>query len=133
MSPIEQLRKAAREKRDADIQRAKNEYRATMRELSSMARRLGKPGPRKPRRQPTEPKPAPKDGDFSRLTVARAAELILLEGTPMTLVELAIEVQRRGCREGDDPRAVANAVRGAFQYHKDRFTRDAAGKWSLSG
>ena len=35
---------------------------------------------------------------------------VLLEGKPMTLVELTLEVQRRGYRVGDDPWAVRNSI-----------------------
>jgi hypothetical protein len=65
------------------------------------------------------------------MTVVMAAESILKEGTPLTLVELTLEVQARGCRTGDNPRAVAHAIRGAFYYHRNRFQRDAKLRWSL--
>jgi len=48
---------------------------------------------------------------FAPTIASRVARAILLEGKPMTLVELTIEVQRRGCRSLDDPRIVAKAIR----------------------
>jgi len=56
--------------------------------------------------------------------------VVLREGKPLTLVELTIEIMNRGCRASDDPKVVANAVRGSLCYHKGRFRRDEAGQWS---
>jgi len=54
-------------------------------------------------------------------TAIQAAEAVLAEGKPLTLIELTIEVMKRGCRATDDPKVVANAIRGSLSYHKRRF------------
>ncbi len=61
-------------------------------------------------------------------TVARE---ILLEGKPLTMVELTLEVQRRGCRSLDDPRAMAHAIRSGLQYYRRQFKRDRDGRWMI--
>jgi hypothetical protein len=68
--------------------------------------------------------------DYSGLKATTVAREILLEGKPMTLVELTIEVQRRGCRSQDDPRAVAHALRSGLRYHRG-FKRDGEGRWAV--
>jgi hypothetical protein len=71
------------------------------------------------------------DKPYCDMTAIEAAERVLLEGTPLRLTELTVEVQARGCRMGDDPRAVAHAIRSAMRYHKVRFSRDKCGRWSV--
>ena len=48
----------------------------------------------------------------------------------MSLAELTIEVQQRGCRSLDDPRKVAETIRNAL-YRDDLFRKDDNGRWSL--
>jgi hypothetical protein len=119
------LRRQAREKRDAAIARAKAEYRHSIIEIDRMARVMGAPRRRRGRYMPG-------DGlSYPTMSTIRAAEMVLLEGKPLTLAELTLEVQHRGCRAGDDPRRVANAIRGAFSYQHEKFSRDKAGRWSV--
>ena len=49
-----------------------------------------------------------------------------------SLVELTIEVQRRGCRSQDNPRAVANAVYGGLTYYRKQLKRDENGRWAVA-
>ena len=63
-------------------------------------------------------------------TVARE---VLLEGKAMTLVELTLEVQRRGCRSQDDPRLVAKAIRNGLNHYRREFKRDGNGRWAVLG
>lgn len=66
---------------------------------------------------------------FSELYISEAVSVVLRDSA-MTLTELTLEVQRRGCRKDDDPRRVAHAIRAAMLYHRQRFKRDKAGRWS---
>ena len=66
------------------------------------------------------------------MSAIQAAEVVLREGEPLRLTELTLEVMARGCRAGDDPRAVAHAIRSAMRYHKCSFMRDKAGRWRLN-
>jgi hypothetical protein len=50
----------------------------------------------------------------------------------MSLAELTLEVQRRGCRSLDDPRAVAHAINSGLQYYRGKFKRDRDGRWSIA-
>ena len=70
--------------------------------------------------------------DYSGLKATTVAKEILLEGKPMTLAELTLEVQRRGCRSLDDPRAVAHAINSGLQYYRRQFKRDGNGRWSIA-
>jgi hypothetical protein len=67
--------------------------------------------------------------DFSGLRPASVAREILSEGKPLTIAELTIEVQRRGCRPLDDPRVVAHAIRGALLYRRGLYRKDDKGRW----
>ena len=66
------------------------------------------------------------DPNLKATTVARE---VLIEGKPMTLVELTIEVQRRGCRMGDDPSALKNAISSGLQYYSREFRKGSDGRW----
>ena len=70
------------------------------------------------------------DPNLKATTVARE---ILLEGKPMTIVELTLEVQRRGCRALDDPRVVAHAIRSGLQHYGRQLRKDDKGRWSVMG
>ncbi len=125
MTPLEQLREKARVKRDKAIHKARQEYRVTVAEIRSMARRLGC---RLPSNIPRQSK-SDHGGDYSKMTVRQAAESVLLDAGPLTMTELTLEVMQRGCRSDDSPRAVAHAIDGVFRYHVERFSRDEEGRW----
>lgn len=72
------------------------------------------------------------DKPFSDLTAIQAAERVLLDGIPLRLTELTLEVQRRGCRPGDDPRKLAHSIENSMLYHGLRFKRDKAGRWTVA-
>jgi hypothetical protein len=120
---IANLRRQARQNRDMAIASARAEYQNTLCEISRLARRLRRRRPRYYRTRIGE--------SYATMTAIRAAEAVLLEGHALTLVELTLEVQSRGCRSTDHPRAVAHAIRTAMQYHRTRFTRDASRRWSV--
>ncbi len=50
----------------------------------------------------------------------------------MSLAELTIEVQRRGCRPLDDPRAVAHCIVNGLRYYSREIKRDEAGRWAVA-
>ncbi len=126
MDALDQLRAAARDRRDEAMQHAQDQYQQTIRTLKSVERRLRKPRRRKPRYNGVN-----KGEDFSKLTTKRAAELVLCELGPLSLGELVIEVQRRGCRPHDEPRIVGHAINSSLSYHKGRFSRDGEGRWAV--
>jgi hypothetical protein len=131
MNPIERLKADAALKRDTAIHKARMDYRLAMREIRAVARLLREPGTPKPRPESPRIRPAVRDSSFRTLTAINAAETVLREGTPLTLVELVIELQSRGCRSSDDPRALLHAIRSAFAYHRDKFLRDCEDRWTL--
>ena len=126
MTPIEQLRQAAEQRRDALIKQARGEYRKTVRELKAMSERLDKPVPKKPRLEPT--------GDFSTMTVREATETVLRKaGKPMLLTELT---DSRSCGGAAGLTSalgrVSNAVRMTLLYHakQGRFFYRREGRWA---
>jgi hypothetical protein len=123
MDGIELLLDQARTKRDTAILEAKREYHYALRQIRELRRKLRLRPPSKPRRI------AP--GEHPSLKATTVARAILLEGRPMTMVELVIEVQRRGCRTGDRPRAVAHAIRTGLRYYSREIKQDENGSWLL--
>lgn len=120
MDDLKQLLNAAKARRNATIQQAREHYAQTVRALQKAARR-----PTPPRKRYYRP-----DGDLSKLNTRQAAEVVLRELGPLTLVEITIEVMKRGCRSGKNPRVVSNAIFCALTYHKKRgrFFRDGEGR-----
>ena len=64
------------------------------------------------------------------LKATTTAKQILLEGKAMTIMELATEAQRRGCRSADSPYVVAQVIRSGLRYYRRHLKRDEAGRWS---
>jgi len=130
MNAYQQPRQQAREQRDSVILKARSEYRQSISEIDTLERRVtGK----KPQRSTVSRVLSCKGKPFCEVTVTKAAELILSEGKPLTLVELVLEIQRRGCHAGDDPRKLVHSLQSAFYYHRDRFRKGEAGRWFLMG
>jgi hypothetical protein len=123
MDGIDLLRQQALANRNTAIQAARREYHAAVKEINALASKLNL----KPQGRPRKRLPAG-DPNLKATTVARE---ILREGKPMSLVELTIEVQRRGCRPLDDPRAVAHAIRSGLAHCRREFKRDENGRWQL--
>ena len=121
MDGIDLLKHQALAKRNAAILAAKREYHAALREIAAIKLKLGIRPPGRPRKR----LPAG-DPNLKATTVAKE---VLREGKPMTIVELTLEVQRRGCRSLDDPRVVAHAIRSGLQHYRREFKRDGAGRW----
>src|SRR5262245_47669616 len=117
MDAIDLLRAQALTKRNAAIQAARREYSTALKEINALASKLNL----KPLGRPRKGLPA---GD-PNLKASAVAREILREGTPMSIVELTIEVQRRGCRALDDPRAVAHAIRSGLHACRREFRKDA--------
>src|SRR3954466_3111387 len=109
MDGIDLLRQQALTKRNAAIQAARREYHAALKEIRALARKLNL----KPQGRPRKRRAAG-DPNLKATTVARE---VLLEGKPLTIVELTIEVRRRGCRSADHPRDVAHAIRSGLSYY----------------
>lgn len=104
------LRADARAKRDETIQVARAECRRTLAQLRSIAKRLDEPVRRN----------EPYQGGLSSTVYA---EQILAEQGPLTLLELAVEAQRRGYRPDDTPKRVLHAFRTSMRYHTGRFCK----------
>jgi hypothetical protein len=110
MDGIDLLRREALLKRNAAILKAKREYHAALKEINALRGKLRIRPPGRPRKVTEDP----------LLKPTAVARDILFEGKAMTIMELTIEAQRRGCRSSDDPRVVAHAtVRMTLR----RFTR----------
>jgi hypothetical protein len=123
MDGIDLLRQQARIRRNAAIQAAKREYHAALKEINALSRKLRiKPLGRPPKLQAS---------DYTGLRATTVALAILREGKAWSLPELTIEVQRRGCRSLDDPRAVGHAVDMGLRYYRKQLKRDDNGRWSV--
>ncbi len=127
------LLQQARTKRDKAIQAAKRQYRIESQELRGMKRRLKLVGRGRPRQLAYDRQIAGGNNSCLGMTVTAAVHLILSEGKPLTLVELTIEVQRRGVRVHDDSRFVAKTVHGALCNYRERYKRDDKGRWAVAG
>ena len=119
MNAYATLRREAAARRDAAIERAHVEYRATLKRIAALARSA-----EPPRATMGDDRP------FCELTTIAAAERILRDGKARTVAELVVLIQGRGCRSDDPPRKVANTLRMSLNCHRGRFWRDGAGKWA---
>jgi hypothetical protein len=124
MDGIDLLRTQALAKRNAAIMAARREYHAALKEINVLKRKLGLKPMGRPRKIIAS--------DYAGLKATTVAREILLEGKPMTMVELTLEVQRRGCRPLDSPRDVAHAIRSGLKHYRREFRKDNAGRWSVA-
>src|SRR3954453_7932997 len=122
MDGIDLLKRDALIRRNAKILAAKREYYNELKAIKQLGRKLGVCVPGRPRKAVVTEDPT--------LQVAAVARNILLEGKRLTLRELTVEVQRRGCRSSDDYRAVSHAVSAGLRNHRRHIKRDVAGRWS---
>lgn len=119
---IDYLRADALRRRNAAIAAARREYATALKEINALNKKLCI----KKRGRPTKHIAS----DYAGLRATTVAREILMEGKPMTIVELTIEVQRRGCRPLDHPRDVAHAIRSGLNYYRREFKKDRDGRWS---
>jgi hypothetical protein len=124
MDGIDLLKREALLKRNAAILQAKREYVAALKEIKALKRKLGIRMPGRPRKVVSS--------DYSTLKATTVAKEVLREGKPMTLAELVLEIQRRGCRSADDPRAVAKAIQNGLNHYRRFFKRDGEGRWAAT-
>ncbi len=130
MTLIDQLIAKAAAKRDASILLIEQDYESTVRRIRTLGKKLE---PSKPKRLGVREIKAVRSGTpFRRLNSVQAAHAVLSEGKPMTLVELVVALQSRGCRRGHNPHRVLRTLRECFRYHRDKFVQDAEGRWSIS-
>jgi hypothetical protein len=127
MDPLKLLRDKARQNRDKAIYNARADYRETMRQLSTLCRQLAAG------EYTRLGNPTPTDFSLKGMPVVRAAAIILLDKQPLTLAEIVVEMQKRGCRSLDDPVRVNKTLRSSFRYHRGKFVKDAGGRWSVVG
>jgi hypothetical protein len=122
MDGIDLLRQQALLKRNTAIQAAKREYQSALKEINALNRKLRIKAVGRPCKSQA--------AGYAGLKATTVAREVLQEGKPMTLAELTIEVQRRGCRQWDDPRIVAHSIRSGLLY-RWKLKRDEAGRWSV--
>jgi hypothetical protein len=120
---IELLKREAILRRNAAILKAKRDYYHELKVIKQIGRNAGLCVVGRPRKVVVT--------EDASLKVASVAKNILLEGKPMTLRELTLEVQRRGCRPADDYRAVSHAINSALRNYRRFLKRDEAGRWSV--
>jgi len=116
MDGIDTLKREALLTRNAKILAARREYSAALKEIKALQLKLGLKPMGRPRKIIAS--------DYSGLKATPVACEVLREGKALTIVELTIEVQRRGCRSLDDPRAVAHAIRSGLQHYAREFRKD---------
>src|SRR4051812_26042530 len=121
---IELLKREALLRRNTAILKAKRDYHHELKVIKQIGRGVGLCMPGRPRTVP----PATEDAS---LKVAAVAKQILLEGHRMTLRELTLEVQRRGCRSADDYRAVSHAINSGLSNYRRHLKRDDKGRWAV--
>ena len=131
MDTYQLLRSKAREKRDRLILHARAEYHQTVKELDKVLRSLGEPGAIGCRYKGIQIRVCGDGQSLMGMTATKAAETVLRESGPLTIVELVIALQSRGCRSFDDPRKLAKCIRAAFYYHRERIRKDRQGRWSV--
>ena len=129
MNVYSELREHARLKWKRARIAAREEYKRDLAEINKLAKSLVG----RPRKRPHSTRAIRAAGQvqFSELYISEAVAVILRD-SPMTLTELTLEVQRRGCRENDDPRKVAHAIRATMLYHRAQYKRDKSGAGSPS-
>jgi choline dehydrogenase-like flavoprotein len=123
MEAIELLRRDALLRRNAKILAAKRDYYKELKAIKTLGRSLGVCLTGRPRKALVT-----EDASLNATTVAKQ---ILLEGKRMTLRELTLEVQRRGCRSADDYRVVSHAINSGLRNYRRHLKRDEAGRWSV--
>jgi hypothetical protein len=126
MDIYEQLRRMAKKNYNEAIESANERYRLAINNINMLHGLMdigtkNLPAKRFRRSPPGTP--------FAKLKTLEAAEAVLIECGPLTMAALTIQVQQRGHRSSDDPRKVLGAIKSAFQFHKDRFVRDAGLHW----
>jgi hypothetical protein len=131
MAAVELLKHQAIAKRNEAIRTAKVEYRIAMQEIKALSRKLKLRSRGRPRLA-AYIRRAADIGDPNRGKPASVVVVeILREGVSVSLAELTLEVQRRGCRANDDPRDVAQTIRGTLYYYRDQINRGGDGRYSL--
>jgi len=118
----------ARATYDKALEKARKDYKQAKRDIRRLHRSVeGRPYIATPANKRNVRRT---DKPYSEITTIEAADRILSEGTPLTIVELVLEIQRRGCRPKVRPARMANSLMGSLQYHCARFRRDAEGRWA---
>jgi hypothetical protein len=121
---IELLKREALLRRNAAILKAKRDYYHELKVIKQIGRNVGLCMPGRPRKVVVTTEDA-------SLKAATVAKQILMEGKRLTLRELTLEVQRRGCRPEDDYRVVAHAVNSGLRNYRRYLKRDEKGRWSV--
>jgi hypothetical protein len=118
------LKREALLRRNAAVLKAKRDYYHDLKVIKQIGRGVGLCMNGRPRKQPV----ATEDASLKATAVAKA---ILLEGHRLTLRELTLEVQRRGCRSADDYRVVSHAINSGLSHYRRHLKRDGEGRWAV--
>ena len=102
-----------------------------VKDLDKVLRSLGEPGAIGRRYKGIQIRVCGDGQSLMGMTAIKAAETVLRESGPLTIVELVIALQSRGCRSFDDPRKLAKCLRSSFYYHRERIRKDRQGRWAL--
>ena len=121
---IELLKHEALLRRNAAILKAKRDYHHELKVIRQIGRSVGLCVPGRPR------KVVPTENPMLRAAVV--ARQILMEGKRLTLRELTLEVQRRGCRSADSYRVVSHAIDAGLSRYRRHFKRDDKGRWGIA-
>jgi hypothetical protein len=122
---IELLKREALIRRNAAILKAKRDYCHELKVIKQIGRSVGLCMPGRPRKVAE----ATEDASLKATAVARQ---ILMEGHRLTLRDLTLEVQRRGCRSADDYRVVSHAINSGLGRYRRFFKRDGEGRWNCA-
>jgi hypothetical protein len=124
------LIRQARADRRNDIAAARQRYANAVDQINRLRATMGRKAPARPM-EARRVRRYSADTPIHKLPLLAAAERILVERGALSIVELVVELQQRGCRADDSPHRVKKTVTSAMYYHKYRFARDGAGRWTV--